>query len=199
MGAAGVSRRKLWLLTFLGIAQTKFRRIGPYKMKKFFLLSILGFLLVAPGGALGWPATVVSVHDGDSLRIRDSYGKTQIIRLYGIDAPELETDNWPKQPHSAESRDLLRELLRPGMRVDVRVDQDLRSYGRLVATVTLLDGRVVNKILLEEGAVWWYGQHCRKNFCREWRAAENRARSDKAGLWDGGDPIPPWEWRQKWD
>ena len=60
-------------------------------------------------------ATVVSVGDGDTLRVRDG-GQQLTIRLACIDAPEM-----AQAPHGARSRELLQRLAPVGAVVSLRV------------------------------------------------------------------------------
>ena len=78
------------------------------------LAPIAAVLLTLGGGGGGGDATVVSVGDGDSLRLRR--GKAVIaVRLACIDAPELR-----QRPHGQVSRRVLRELAPVGSTVQLR-------------------------------------------------------------------------------
>ena len=70
--------------------------------------------LAFPLPAYAWPGTVLDVHDGDRMIVAPMGDvRTPLkIRLYGIDAPELEQKGGP------QSRDHLLSLVRPGQ--DVR-------------------------------------------------------------------------------
>ena len=63
-----------------------------------------------------YAATIVSVHDGDTVRADIDLGfgcwiKNQPLRIYGIDAPELTT------PEGKLARDHAKTLLPEGARV----------------------------------------------------------------------------------
>ena len=75
-------------------------------------LSVLFLFLFLPFQALSWPGVVLSVHDGDTLRVRNEQGRVINIRLWGVDAPEL------GQPYGKASRNFLRKLAQ-GKRVEV--------------------------------------------------------------------------------
>ncbi|SCM69979.1 hypothetical protein [Desulfovibrio sp. 86] len=66
---------------------------------------LLLILMLVPAQVYAWPGTVVSVHDGDSIRVRRSDSTVVAIRIYGIDCPEL------GQPHGEAARDLTSSLL----------------------------------------------------------------------------------------
>ena len=86
--------------------------------------SLFGFLLPA----FAWQGTVISVHDGDSMRVQRADGAVVTIRIYGIDCPEI------GQPYGKEARDLTRGLLL-GKTVEVTPAQKSKSYGRQVASI----------------------------------------------------------------
>ncbi len=87
--------------------------------------------------------TVVSVSDGDSVRIRlDGTRRVIRVRLEGIDAPEL------GEPFSGQARDATRVLMFD-KKVQVRA-ADVDNYDRLVARV-LVDGKDSSIQLLEAG------------------------------------------------
>ncbi|GEM_PF-720666 len=134
--------------------------------------------------------TVTWVHDADTLDI-EPYGK---VRLIGIDAPEKHASSRDdKFVALGASRLQLRTLHAEGrawcirtvkgQKVTLRFDQTHRDrYGRLLAYVYLADGRLLNRLLLEEGLVIVYRRFPfqRKN---EFLAAEAGARQRRVGLW----------------
>lgn len=76
-------------------------------------LILLIMFLCAPASAQAWPGYVVSVHDGDSVRVRRADDGQEVrIRIYGVDCPEL------GQPHGAAARQLARDMLQ-GREVEV--------------------------------------------------------------------------------
>ena len=67
---------------------------------------LLLILMLVPVQVYAWPGTVVSVHDGDSIRVRRAdTGEVLPVRIYGVDCPEL------GQPHGDAARDLTSSLL----------------------------------------------------------------------------------------
>jgi micrococcal nuclease len=134
--------------------------------------------------------TVVWVYDADTLKV-EPHGK---VRLLGIDAPEK----------SASARDLaftslgiapgrLRPVHAAGLTWAIRNvkgetvtllpgQPERDHYGRLLAYVLLPDGRLLNRLLLEEGLVIVYRRapfSARDDFL----AAEAAARQRGVGLW----------------
>lgn len=105
-----------------------------------------------------YEATVVSIHDGDTLRADvdlgfDTWRGNEPFRLIGIQAPEL------GKPGGRESRDWLRDLLPLGTTVRIVTEKDrTEKYGRYLATI--FKGELnVNDALVDAGhAVFWDGK-----------------------------------------
>jgi len=93
---------------------------------KRLMITIL--ILLWPLTAHAWVAKVVSVTDGDTIKVFDvEYGQVK-IRLYGIDAPEK------GQPYGKAAGEYLASLI-AGEIVDIEtVTKD--RYGRTVGIVT---------------------------------------------------------------
>ena len=106
-------------------------------MRALFL-TLVSMLAVAAVAAE--PATlagkVVSVHDGDTLRVLDAAGTQHKVRLQGIDSPET------KQAFGTKARNRLADLTL-GKAVTVRVHGRDR-YGRTLGTIEAA-GQDVNR------------------------------------------------------
>lgn len=151
----------------------------------FFALTLIFFLFVS-NLAFAWTGQVVSVTDGDTIKIlRD--GRETKIRLYGVDTPEK------KQAFGQKAKDFTASLV-AGKMVEVEsVDQD--RYGRTVGIVTVA-GKILNEELVKNGFAWVYRQYCRRGECQAWTMEESQARAARIGLWADPTPPPPWEWRK---
>jgi micrococcal nuclease len=97
-------------------------------------------------------AIVTRVYDGDTITVDIDLGfytwiKSQVIRLYGIDTPEIRGEERPEGLVSAEwlrSRILDKEVI-------LKTHKDQKGkYGRWLAEV-YLDGVNLNEKLIEEG------------------------------------------------
>ena len=104
-------------------------------------------LLAGPAGA----ATVLSVGDGDTLRVADGPQRLT-IRLACIDAPEM-----AQAPYGAASREYLQELAPVGSVVTIR-PQTKDRYGRTVAEV-FRNGRAVNLAMVQSGQAFAYRKY----------------------------------------
>ena len=128
---------------------------------------------------------VTSITDGDTLRIDNKRGGSDIIRLYGIDAPERD------QPYGSVATNALTTKVSDA-RIRVVV-QDTDDYGRKVGTV-YLQNRNINLELVTEGHAWWYEFFAPNN--RELRQAHIYARERQLGLWRDTNPVEPYDWRR---
>jgi len=105
-----------------------------------------------------YAATVVDVHDGDTIRVDVDLGfdltlRSLPLRLVGLNAPELPTEA------GKASRDWLRTRLPLGSTITVETLKDKQEkYGRYLAL--LFDGEhSINDELIQAGhAVAWDGK-----------------------------------------
>lgn len=127
------------------------------------------------------------IHDGDTVTINAKNGTWFKVRLWGIDAPELD------QPGGKEAMlELIQLVGRKTVTVSVK-DRD--RYGRIVGVITYWN-RDINREMIQRGHAWYYEQYApdQKNYAD----AEQEAKEKKAGLWKSKNPpIPPWEWRKR--
>ena len=176
-----------------------------YRMKRFYytgfpVICILLVLLFS--SALAAPGTryrITQVHDGDTVSIRvSSFAripiKTERVRLIGVDAPELRQEPWGRL-----SKRYLKKLLSEYNWVaNVEFDIEQRDkYGRLLAYLWGSDGRMINEQMLETGHALLFTLPPNVKYSGKLAAAQERARSKKAGLWSrGGLKESPEEWRR---
>ncbi len=149
-------------------------------------------LLLAPSSAIAQntPATVVSIGDGDTLRVRKA-GQVTTIRLGCVDAPERAQSPWGQQSTSR-----LKQLLPPGTAVQVRtITRD--RYGRTVAEL-YLGKHSVNLQMVKDGQAVVYRQYL--SGCAatkdQYLQAESQARQKKLGFWNQQSPTMPWDYRR---
>ncbi len=74
---------------------------------------------------------------------------------------------------------------------------DVDRYGRTVGEVILPDGQVLNHELVRTGVAWWYHMYAPDDATLGQLEAD--ARAAKRGLWADAEPVPPWEWRRRWE
>lgn len=171
-------------------SSSKRPRRFPHKTRSlvcWIALAQLLFVLTAWQHGHAWTGRVVELEDGDSGKALS--GLTTIeFRLYGIDAPESD------QPYGAQAKLVAARLLLWRQIEFKTLDRD--QYGREVG-LAYVNGRCVNEELIRSGCAWVYPTYCKESFCADWAALGEYARSKKAGLWRGKDPVPPWQFRRQ--
>ena len=144
------------------------------------------------GGTQSLTCRVNSIHDGDTLRVTCN-GQSEQVRLYCIDAPELDQRPWGR-----EARDHLRTIT-PGtvQVVPKRTRYGTRDrHGRLVAEVLAgSEGRSLNLEMVGSSHAAVYPRYCTEG--RYFRI-EEVARKAGAGIWRrAGDQQRPWAHRRQ--
>ena len=150
----------------------------------------LGWLSVQAGLAQqqGLSATVLSIGDGDTIRVRQS-GRAVTVRLACIDAPET-----AQSPHGQQARSYLQQRLPVGREVRLEVKTTDR-YGRSVAEV--ISDININLALVEDGQAFAYRQYLSGCDAKEYLDAEYRASRRRYGAWQlKGGITRPWDFRR---
>jgi len=160
-------------------------------MARKFLLGVVALT------ALAWPAevvaqgvkaTVLSIGDGDTIRVRQA-GKALTVRLACIDAPET-----AQSPYGQQARTYLQQRLPIGREVSLNIKTTDR-YGRSVAEV--FSGVNINLALVEDGQVFAYRQYLSGCNAKEYLDAEYRASRRRYGVWQvEGGITRPWDFRR---
>lgn len=152
-------------------------------MKSFLILLIcfsvsLSFAEVISG-------KVISISDGDTIRLLTADKKEIKIRLNKIDAPEKNQDFGEKSKQS------LSEMIFNKI-VHVQYDK-VDKYNRVLGVV-YLDSVDVNLEQIRRGMAWVYRRYTTdKNYIE----AEENARRTKKGLWIDVAPVMPENFRHK--
>lgn len=124
---------------------------------------------------------VANCFDGDTLKLTDR----RVVRLAGIDAPELAKGDRKGQLFAREARDQLTtltqgqqvKLLQAGVK-----HRDL--YGRILAEVLLPDGRSLNEIMVRNGAAYFYPHRDLSPQLQErLRNLQHEAIAERRGMW----------------
>ena len=146
-------------------------------------------------GLAPWPseaqtirATVLSIGDGDTLRVREG-NRTVNVRLACIDAPESS-----QAPFGTQARQQLQALAPVGSSVELRVKATDR-FGRSVAELTR-GGRNLNQALVASGVAFVYWQYIAGCDRQTYGRLETEARLKGLGVWGvSGGLTRPWEFR----
>jgi len=142
----------------------------------------------AGGLAQGVKATVLSIGDGDTIRVRQA-GNAFTVRLACIDAPETAQGTYGQQ-----ARNYLQQRLPVGREVSLEVKTTDR-YGRSVAEV--ISEININLAIVEDGQAFAYRQHLSGCNAKEYLDAEYRANQWRFGVWQVESGITrPWDFRR---
>ena len=133
--------------------------------------------------------TLISVGDGDTVRVTSRSGEKVTIRLACIDAPETAqgaSGKWSTQT--------LKRLIQ-GKTIALK-PQVKDRYGRTVAEIYIGD-RNINLQMVQLGAAFAYRQYLKQCDKNAYLNAETRAMRRKLGVWGPYKPnLKPWEFRR---
>ena len=135
-------------------------------------------------------ATVVSVGDGDTIRVSEG-SRRLTIRLACIDAPETS-----QRPWGPRSTAFLKQLTPVGSEVTLRV-QTTDRYGRTVAELLNSQGNV-NQLMVEAGQAFAYRWYLRQCDAQRYLQLEDEAKRLGTGVWSVGPSgiTRPWDYRR---
>jgi micrococcal nuclease len=156
--------------------------------------------LLGAAGCTGGPrptddglAIVTHVVDGDTIDVEIG-GRTERVRLIGIDTPETRKPDSPIECYGPEASAFTTELLPEG--TEVRIERDIvgrDDYGRLLGYVHRSgtgpgdgDGDTdmfVNMEIVEQGFARPLTIEPNSTFARDFAAAAQRAERSDLGLW----------------
>lgn len=130
--------------------------------------------------------SIIGCRDGDTCTIRDGAAELT-VRLYCIDAPELDQYPWGDRARAALG-------LSSGDRVTL-VRHGADRYGRVIAEIIRPDGQNVGLELVRAGHAAVYRRYCPAG---AYYRAEDEARRAGVGIWRRpGEQQTPWEWRRQ--
>ena len=154
-------------------------------MKKLLFIFVFYFISFVSLFSAQITGKVISVIDGDTIRILTPDKHNIKIRLACIDAPEK------RMPFGKKSKYHLSDLIF-GKQVTV-ITHGRGTHGRIIGTI-YLNGIDINLEQVKSGMAWVYKKYCHE---QKYYDVEEQARKNKLGLWQAPNPIPPWEWRHK--
>lgn len=129
----------------------------------------------------GEPIKVAQAIDGDTIVLING----QHLRYIGIDTPEEFDQRKPVQCFAKEAAARNRELVE-GKEITFYKDIDNKdAYDRWLGYVYLGDGTFVNEELVREGYAFAYYYPPDISKSEIFRQAEDYARTNKLGLWNG--------------
>ena len=139
-------------------------------------------------------AVVTHVVDGDTIDVEIG-GRTERVRLIGIDTPETKKPNTPIECWGPEASAFTASLLPEG--IEIRIERDIvgrDDYGRLLGYVHLSDASdttpdtFVNLEIIEQGFARPLTIEPNSTFARDFAAAASRAERADLGMWGACSP-----------
>lgn len=128
--------------------------------------------------------------DGDTIVV-DMNGKTERIRMIGVDTPETHKPNSPVECYGPAAAAYTKNIIG---NQSVRLEADPKSsnrdrYERLLRYVYLSDGTFLNKQLIAGGYGFYY-PYFPFDESDEFAKAQEDAQSGNKGLWGNCTPTP---------
>ena len=139
-------------------------------------------------GLVSGPVTLVSVGDGDTVRVSDKSGAKVTVRLACIDAPETSQGSSGKW-----STKTLKGMLQ-GKSISLK-PQVKDRYGRTVAEI-FVGTTNINLQMVREGAAFAYRKYLKQCDGGDYLNAESMAKREKQGVWGPYQTQLPWEYRR---
>lgn len=152
-----------------------------------------------PSDRIDETAIVAKVIDGDTIRLKDG----RLVRLIGINTPELAHNHQPLEPMAKEARQALISILdkarsdsdaksETGMKVGLRYGLERKDrYGRTLAHVFTDNGQSIEAALLTAGMGAQIVVPPNDWNIACYKAAENEARQARQGVWHSiYQPVP---------
>lgn len=159
-----------------------------------FFLSVIAWSYGIAAAFEKTPAKVERVSDGDTMYALVN-GRSEKIRLIGIDTPEI-----GQRPWGERSRKYLEKLLELSS-WNAAIESDIEErdqYGRILAYVWTTDGKMINEEMLRSGYAVLYTFPPNVKYINEFRAAQKEAREKKLGIWGkNGLKQRPYEYRKE--
>jgi endonuclease YncB( thermonuclease family) len=153
-------------------------------MKKIIILVILILSTYNVHTQTILTAKVIGVKDGDTVEVMDNHNKTTILRLAEVDCPEK------KQPYGNAAKQFTSKAVYRKTISYIITNKD--RYGRSVAKV-YYKSKYLSSELIKNGLGWHYKKYSNS---KELALLEQKARTQRIGLWVDPNPVYPSDWRK---
>ncbi|MDH7513185.1 MAG: thermonuclease family protein [Clostridiales bacterium] len=133
--------------------------------------------------------TVLTVYDGDTIKVKFVNGSESRVRLIGVDAPELD-DSREKVHLNAQLAKRFSFFHLYQKKIKLSYDQTpVDRHGRILAYVWLDGGVLYNEFIIRQGfAAAFFAFPFRGDYQERFREAQKEAREQGRGLWIEGKP-----------
>jgi micrococcal nuclease len=128
--------------------------------------------------------SVVSVADGDTIRVNIA-GQSQLVRIIGIDTPEVSGSYTKDECYGKEASDVVRGVLE-GKSVTLEYDASqgrLDQYDRILAHV-FYNGENLGALLVEGGHAREFTYRTPHKYSERYKKLEKSAQDNQFGMWD---------------
>jgi micrococcal nuclease len=152
------------------------------------LATVFGTIALAGSSCDATPValevTAVEVHDGDTIRATLPDGRKVVVRLIGVDAPEIDGPYRQAEFGGAAAAEFARRLIGSGpaaLEPDPSGD-DKDKYDRLLRYLRLPDGRDAGSEIIAAGYARAYRKY---SYTRKasYQEMEKQAKQAERGLW----------------
>ena len=166
----------------------KSKRVGLAILSLVLLVVVYGINNLPMAGKVTANSSefkVQKVIDGDTIEIL-KYGRTEKVRLIGVDTPETLDPRKPVQCFGKEASNNTKHMLEGQM---VRIETDplvgeRDKYNRILAYVWLGSDKLINLELLSNGFAHEYTYRSQPyKYQAQFRSAEKSAQSGNLGFW----------------
>lgn len=125
---------------------------------------------------------VARCFDGDTVKLADR----RVVRLAGIDSPELSHKGSQAQYYSRNSRQALESMVKgKKVHLDFPGVNSRDRYGRLVADARMPDGSSANERMVEQGAAFFYPHpDLNPEFQERLLKLQREAIHERRGMWE---------------
>lgn len=127
---------------------------------------------------------IVEVIDGDTIKV-DYEGKTETVRLIGLNTPETVDPRTTVQCFGLEASKRAKELL-TGKSVQLEADESQSNrdkYNRLLRYAVFEDNTNFNKQMIAEGFAYEYTYEVPYKYQQDFKNAQAEASNGSKGLW----------------
>ena len=164
-------------------------------LRIFIILTVFNLFLGLPISSFAGHFKVVQVYDGDTVKVIED-GKEIIVRLVGIDAPEISRiKHVPGQPFCLKAKEYLSALVLNKV-VNIKFygkDGSGKSLGEIFAEKVNINIEIINAGLAEV----YRGVPAHNLKIDTYREAERMAKEAVKGIWELRDQyFSPWDWRE---
>ncbi|MBA4371892.1 MAG: thermonuclease [Thermodesulfovibrio sp.] len=133
----------------------------------------------SPGRSQSSLIRVDRVFDGDTVTVMTG-GRSEKVRLIGIDAPEMAQKPWGRK-----SKQHLEDII-AASEGKVSIERDVverDKYGRLLGYIRTSDSRLINEMMVRDGYAVLYTFPPNVKYVDVLTSAQREARDKKIGIW----------------